>query len=125
VFNQFDEVYEVTELAEKVKQVGQRFGVTVHITHVENPRREQEEHHYHPDHEQLFTLGYRPTHDLETELAIMVSDLMKYKGRIEACQDVLIPDIRWDGTRRPTAFLPSAPDRKAKRTTRLVPAEAI
>jgi UDP-sulfoquinovose synthase len=50
-------------------------------------------------------LGYKPTHDLEQEIMIMLKDLIKYRDRIEARKEALIPDIRWDGTRKKVSFL--------------------
>ncbi len=35
----------------------------------------------------------------------MLQDLVKYRDRIELLQPVLIPDIRWDGTRRKVGFI--------------------
>jgi UDP-sulfoquinovose synthase len=105
VFNQFEEVYDVTELALKVQKVGCGLGLNVQVRNLENPRIEKEEHYYHPDHQHLLDLGYRPTHDVEAEMRIMLTDLIKYRDRIEAKRDVLIPDIRWDGTRRKVQFL--------------------
>jgi UDP-sulfoquinovose synthase len=105
VFNQFDEVYDITELAEKVRKVGNDLGLDVQIRNLENPRLEAEEHYYSPDHNHLQELGYRPTSDLETELRTMIQDLTKYKHRIEARKEALMPDIRWDCTRMPVKFL--------------------
>jgi len=105
VFNQFEEVYSVTELAQKVKRVGDELGLNVNISNIENPRKEMEEHYYNPDHHHLLALGYKPTHDVEQELRIMLKDLSKYKNRIEEKKEALIPDIRWDGTRRKARFL--------------------
>jgi UDP-sulfoquinovose synthase len=105
VFNQFEEVYDVTELAGKVNQAGRSLGLKVAIRNVENPRKEKEEHYYNPDHNHLRELGYKPTHDLEAELRIVLTDLMKYRDRIEARREALLPDIRWDGTRRKVTFL--------------------
>lgn len=105
VFNQFEEVYSITELAEKVRRVGDELGLKVKIANIENPRQEKEEHYYNPDHPSLLNLGYKPTHDVEQELRIMLGDLIKYRDRIEAKREVLIPDIRWDGTRRKSRLL--------------------
>jgi len=105
VFNQFEEVYDVTELACKVRKVAEELGLAVEIRNLENPRKELEEHYYKPDHQHLFDLGYQPTHDVEAEMRIMLRDLVRYRGRIEARKDVLIPDVRWDGTRRRVSFL--------------------
>lgn len=105
VFNQFEEVYDIYELAEKVKRVGDRLGMKVEIRRLENPRMELEEHYYNPDHKHLLDLGYEPTHDVEAEMKVMLEDLTKYRDRIEAVREVLIPDIRWDGTRRKSQYL--------------------
>ena len=105
VFNQFEECYTVYELAEKVQRVAGELGMDAIIRSLENPRKEMEEHYYNPDHNHLLHLGYQPTHDMEAELRIMLHDLSKYRARIEAVKGVLIPDIRWDGTRRKSQFL--------------------
>ncbi len=105
VFNQFEEVYNVYELAEKVKRVGDDLGLQVEIRHLENPRIELEEHYYNPDHQHLLDLGYQPTHDVEAEMKLMLQDLIKYRERIKAKKEILIPDVRWDGTRRKSKFL--------------------
>jgi len=105
VFNQFEEVYDLYELAIKVQKVGNGLGLNIEVRNVENPRIELEEHYYNPDHKHLLELGYRPTHDMEAELEIMLKDLMKYKDRISARAHALIPDIRWDGSRRKVNFL--------------------
>jgi UDP-sulfoquinovose synthase len=105
VFNQFEETYDITELAQKVKKAADKIGLNAEVHNLENPRMEAEEHYYHPDHQHLLDLGYQPTHDMEAELAIMLKDLVNYRSRIEAFKDVLIPDIRWDGTRRKSKFI--------------------
>ena len=105
VFNQFEEVYGVTDLANKIKRVGESLGLAVELSNLENPRMELEEHYYNPDHQHLLDLGYQPTHDVEAEMKIMMQDLLKYRDKIEKFREVLIPDIRWDGTRRSSEFL--------------------
>jgi len=107
VFNQFEETYTVAELAGKVAAVGTEFGLDPRIRHIENPRKELEEHYYNPDHEHLLALGYRPTRDMDSELRTMIEDLLPHRGRIAAKREVLIPDIRWDGSRKTSAFLDS------------------
>lgn len=105
VLNQFEEVYDLTELAEKVRRVAGQLGLKVEIHNLENPRKEMEEHYYKPDHQNLRDLGYKPTHDVEAEMKIMLTDLMKYRERIEGKKEVLIPKIRWDGTRHKVEYL--------------------
>jgi UDP-sulfoquinovose synthase len=101
VFNQFEEVYDLTEVAHKVKKVSEELGLPCEVNNLENPRVELEEHYYNPDHQRLIDLGYRPTHDMERELRSIIADLIKYRDRINARSEALTPDIRWDGSRRP------------------------
>jgi UDP-sulfoquinovose synthase len=105
VFNQFEEVYDLTELAVKVQKVAGGLGLEVDVRNLENPRLEPEEHYYNPDHQHLLDLGYAPTRDMEGELKIMLKDLIKYKHRIQARSHALIPDIRWDGSRKKVIYL--------------------
>jgi UDP-sulfoquinovose synthase len=113
VFNQFEEVYDLTELAQKVAKVARSVGLNVEVRNVENPRRELEEHYYNPDHQRLLDLGYRPTHDVEAELRIMLTDLLRYQGRIEQRKEALIPNVRWDGRHEKVRFLDLAHQERA------------
>src|SRR5580692_716570 len=99
VFNQFEEVYDVTELALKVQKVARNLGLDAQVQNLENPRYEAEEHYYRADHKHLFDLGYRPAHSVETEVNIMLRDLIKCRERINAKREALIPDIHWNGRR--------------------------
>ncbi|MDQ3889017.1 MAG: NAD-dependent epimerase/dehydratase family protein, partial [Actinomycetota bacterium] len=112
VFNQFEEVYDVTELALKVQRVAEEIGLPVSVRNLENPRKELEDHYYEPDHQHLRDLGYEPTHDVEEEIRLTLVDLLRYRHRVEARRDVLIPDVRWDGRRERVSFVPLAGDGK-------------
>jgi len=105
VFNQFEEVYSVMELAERVQRIGNESGLDVKIHPVENPRTEAEVHYYNPDHQQLLDLGYEPTHDMDAELRKVFRDLLPHRDRIEERKESQFPDIRWDGSRRPSELL--------------------
>jgi len=105
VFNQFEEVYDVYELAEKVGRVASKLGLETEVRNLENPRRELEEHYYEPDHQALLDLGYQPTHDVEAEVEVMIGDLIKHRDRIEARRDALIPAVRWDGRREKVHYV--------------------
>lgn len=100
VFNQFEECYTIDELAEKVKQAAGEVGIEAEIQHFDNPRTEREQHYYNPDRQHLIDLGYQPTHDVVAEVRIMLQDLIPHRERILEKRAILIPDIRWDGTRR-------------------------
>jgi UDP-sulfoquinovose synthase len=105
VFNQFEEVYNLEELALKVQKAAAGLGMEVEVRNVDNPRTELEDHFYEPDHSNLLDLGYKPTHDVDAEITIMLEDLQKYSDRIERHRDVLIPDVRWDGRRIKSSFV--------------------
>jgi len=105
VFNQFEECYTVEELAYKVREAASGVGLDVEIEHFDNPRAEKEEHYYNPDRQHLIDLGYKPTHDVVAEMQIMLKDLLEHKERILAKREILVPDIRWDGTRRRSHLL--------------------
>jgi UDP-sulfoquinovose synthase len=105
VFNQFEEVYDVTELALKVQSVAGELGLDVEVHNLENPRKEQEEHYYRPDHQHLFDLGYVPTRDIDDEIKTMLRDLITYSERIELKRDALVPKIRWSGQRERVPFI--------------------
>jgi UDP-sulfoquinovose synthase len=105
VFNQFEEVYNLTQLALKVQRAAAGLGMEVEVSSVENPRTELEDHFYEPDHHNLLNLGYKPTHTVETEITFMLEDLQKYSDRIEMHRDVFMPDVRWDGGRAKSKFI--------------------
>jgi UDP-sulfoquinovose synthase len=105
VFNQFEEVYDIMQVAERVQRVGNRLGLGVRIRTIENPRIEVEEHYYNPDHRHLLDLGYQPTHDTDTELETILRDLIPHRERVESRKETQFPDIRWDGSRRRSAYL--------------------
>jgi UDP-sulfoquinovose synthase len=58
---------------------------------------ELSQHYYNPDRQHLINLGYQPSHSLQAEVQFMLQDLLPFKDRIAERQNVLLPDIRWDG----------------------------
>ena len=100
VFNQFQEIHRVRDLAERVRRVAdERLGLAIEIDPLENPRAEAEDHYYHLDCNNLKQLGYEPTRNLDQEIEVVLRDLSPMRARIESRRSVLIPDIRWDGSR--------------------------
>ncbi|MDE2775363.1 MAG: NAD-dependent epimerase/dehydratase family protein [Chloroflexota bacterium] len=100
VFNQFENAYSISELAQLVKCVAADIGLSVEINRYVNPRTELEDHYYKPDRQHLLDLGYQPTRDIQSVVRETLLELLDNKGRIEGHADVLIPDIRWDGVHR-------------------------
>lgn len=100
VFNQFENAYSVSDLADMVKEVAAQIGLAVEIRHYDNPRTELEEHYYNPDRQHLIDLGYQPTHNIKSIIKQVILDLQDNRKRIDEYADVLIPDIRWDSSRK-------------------------
>ncbi|GAB1421940.1 NAD-dependent epimerase/dehydratase family protein [Anaerolineales bacterium] len=105
VFNQFESCYTLHELAHMVQEEARSLGIYVDIQHYENPRKELENHYYNPDRENLLDLGYEPSDDIQSEIRSMLKDLAEHKHCIEKNIDVLLPDIRWDGTKKRSQIL--------------------
>jgi UDP-sulfoquinovose synthase len=105
VFNQFQEVYGLSDLAAMVQRVAGELGLDVEVCPVENPRLEAATHHYAPDHQHLLDLGYQPTTDIEAEMRLVLEDLLEHRDRIAAHGDVLVPGVRWDGRRERVGWL--------------------
>jgi UDP-sulfoquinovose synthase len=95
VFNQFTETFSVRDVAENVKEAAERIGMEVHVEHLDNPRVESEEHFYEADHRRLLNLGLEP-HKMVDALEGMLQDLIIYKDREAAKEDVIEPKVRWN-----------------------------
>jgi UDP-sulfoquinovose synthase len=95
VFNQFTETFTVLQLAELVLKQARKLGLAAEISHIENPRVEQEGHHYNPTHTKLLDLGLQP-HLLSEELVdTMIGTILKYKHRIK--REIILPKVKWNG----------------------------
>ncbi|WP_227370532.1 NAD-dependent epimerase/dehydratase family protein [Halomonas sp. M20] len=93
IFNQIMETFSVNELAEMTQRVGQQLGYDVKVDHLENPRKEAEEHYYNPTYQGLIELGVKPhylTDEVVTEIFKVVE---KYKRAIR--KDVIFKGIKW------------------------------
>ena len=93
IFNQITETFSANDLAEKTASVGKELGYDVEVDHIENPRREAEEHYYNPTYQGLIDIGVTP-HYLTTEvMAAMFKTVEKYKSTIR--QDVIFRGVKW------------------------------
>jgi len=93
VFNQFTEVFSVTELAELVCEVGNKLGYKVEINHIDNPRVEKEEHYYNPTNTNLRELGLNPHKLSDVMLDSVLKIVDRYKDRVD--REKILPDITW------------------------------
>jgi len=101
VVNQFDEQYNVLDLANRVQAIGNKKGLDIDVQHFENPRVEKEDHYYKADHEQLKKLGFKATRHIDDEIGIMLDDLIEQKDRILEKKDAIIKVIKWRGKSAP------------------------
>jgi UDP-sulfoquinovose synthase len=93
VFNQFTEVFDVADLAEKVRHAGGELGIEVQVDHVPNPRLELEDHYYNPAHTKLLELGLQPTLLSETLIESMLEVIRRYRDRV--IPEVIDPVTQW------------------------------
>ena len=69
----------------------------VGIHHCKNPRVENEkEQYFHPINDNLRQLGFHRTHTLERELRLILADLSKYRDRIDAKAEQIMPRVCWE-----------------------------
>lgn len=93
IYNQVTETFSVNDLAGKVQEAGKRLGYSVQINSIQNPRKEQEEHYYHPTYTGLKELGLKP-HLLTTEvLESMFKKVASHKHSIN--KDAIFRGIKW------------------------------
>src|SRR6476469_1900844 len=90
VFNQATESFSLLEMA---KVVANSFDGSVEIAHVDNPRVEIENHHYHFTHTELESLGLRPHLLSATLFRSMFPIIERHRGRVDL--DLLRPNVRW------------------------------
>jgi len=93
IFNQIMETFSANDLAEKVQRVGKTLGYDVKIDHIENPRKEAEEHYYNPTYQGLIEIGVEPNYLTDDVLKDMFKVAEEYKSNIR--RDVIFKGITW------------------------------
>ena len=93
IFNQIMETLSANELAEKVQLVGGKLGYKVQIDHIENPRKEAEEHYYNPTYQGLVEIGVEPHYLTDEVLEGMMRVVEKFKENIR--RDVIFRGVKW------------------------------
>lgn len=93
VFNQFTEMFSVSELATMVKDAGAKMGLDVQVMEVENPRVELEEHYYHAKNTKLLDLGLEPHNLSESLLDSLLNFAIRYRSRVD--REVILPSVTW------------------------------
>jgi len=93
IFNQIMETFSANDLADKVQRVGKTLGFDVKIDHIENSRKEAEEHYYNPTYQGLIEIGVEPNYLTDEVLAGMFRVAEEYKSNIR--KDVIFKGIKW------------------------------
>ena len=93
IFNQIMETFSANELAEKVQRVGGSLGYDVKVDHIENPRKEAEEHYYKPKYQGLLDIGVEPHYLTDEVMERMMRVVEKFKGGIR--EDVIFRGVKW------------------------------
>ncbi len=93
IFNQIMETFSVNELAEKVRAVGSARGHEVTVDHIENPRKEAEEHYYNPVYQGLIDIGVEPHYLTDEVLASFFEAVEKFRDNVR--RDVIFRGVKW------------------------------
>lgn len=93
IFNQITETFSINELAEKTATVGRQLGFDVQIKHIENPRKENEEHYYNPIYQGLLGIGVEPHYLTDAVMKGMFHTVSQYKDNIR--QEIIFKGVTW------------------------------
>jgi UDP-sulfoquinovose synthase len=93
VFNQFTELFSVTDLANLVQKAAQTLEMKVEIANYPNPRVELEEHYFNAKNTKLLDLGLEPHLLSDALLDSLLNFAIKYSDRID--RDQIMPKVQW------------------------------
>ena len=93
VFNQIMETFTVLELAEKIVEVGETFGLKIRLEHIQNPRKEEEKHYYNPTYQGLIEIGVKPNHLTNEVLEKIFNKVNQYRNNIKI--NTFYNGIKW------------------------------
>jgi UDP-sulfoquinovose synthase len=93
VFNQFTELFSVSDLANMVQKAGSDLGLKVEIDNLENPRVELEQHYFNAKNTNLLDLGLQPHKLSDSLLDSLLNFAQKYKHRVDKNQ--ILPKVSW------------------------------
>lgn len=93
VYNQTTRAISIVEIAETIAAVGDEHGLDVDVTHVENPRDEDETHKMEIRHEKYDALIDGQSVDFETGMDAVVDAMVARQGLVESHEDRFLPDM--------------------------------
>ena len=95
VFNQFTDFCSLNDMADKIKEFGDKKNLKPKISHIENPRIEEEDHYYNPKNTSLISLGLNPIKFSENEINKIYKITQKYKAKVDLVSLDPINRIQW------------------------------
>lgn len=93
IFNQIMETFSANDIAAQVERVGKSLGFNVQVDHIENPRKEMEEHYYNPTYQGLIDIGVEPHYLTDEVMAGIFKEVIKHKDSIR--KDVIFKGVKW------------------------------
>lgn len=93
IFNQIMETFSANELAQMTQRVASQLGHDVNINHLDNPRKEAEEHYYNPAYHGLANIGVKPHYLTDKVMEDMFNIVGKHKNNIRT--DVIFKGVKW------------------------------
>ena len=92
VYNQVTRAISIVEIAETIAEVAQEHGLDTKVTHVENPRDEDETHKMEIENERYMDLIGSQRVDFEGGVRDAISSLVEYQGVVKTHEDRFLPD---------------------------------
>lgn len=89
VMNQFTEIFSVLDLATRIQTAAKPLGLAVEVSHIQNPRKEKEDHYYHANNTNLISLGLQPVLLSDAILTEMIELVLRQKSSIR--HDIILP----------------------------------
>lgn len=93
VFNQFTESWSINQIAKLIYETGNDLGIDVKINHIDNPRKEKEDHYYNVKNDALMNLGLEPHYLTRDDIEDMLAYVITHKDSIQEGQ--IMPKVKW------------------------------
>jgi nucleoside-diphosphate-sugar epimerase len=93
VYNQVTRPIAIVEMAETIREVGEEMGLDVDVTHVENPRDEDETHQMKIENDRYMDLVGGQSQTFAEGVRDILETLTRYEGTITSHEDRFLPDV--------------------------------
>ena len=93
VYNQVTRPIAIVEMAETIREVGEEFGLTVDLTHVENPRDEDETHKMEIENERYLDIISEQEQSFTEGVRDIMETLSRNERRVKSHADRFLPGV--------------------------------